>query len=461
MYFELSLGEAIDKLNILELKIKKIKDTERLIEIEKEINALSSINYYKNNHYYKILSYVNEQIWDLTNIIKENPTNYSEIAKLIFDFNEKRFRIKKIFNTFSNLKEQKSYNCKYCKIITENINIFDKIPEINWISIDYDYVIFDRDLRNIFNTSNFIHIDESIQYSKIDFNWEFYLNFNKDLRPAGLNTEKDALNHWEWCGKKEGRYCNIKTEKCSIENFTLIDNLNVIQLLPELKNLFQFENISYCCGGLLGDFIQCLSVINENYLKTGKKGDLFLQNGSENPGDTIQGHAFRKGVKYTYDDTYEVISQQNYINSYKIMTNEHIDINLNGWRSAPICENWYKNYKKYYNIEWGTHQWLTLPNEPKWNNRILINTTDYSFPENIDFNILFNKHGSDLLFIATTELHYNYFVQQTGLNIELYIAETFTELCDVINSCKCIYGSYSAPLAIAGAFHKERFPPLI
>jgi len=461
MYFELSLGEAIDKLNILELKFKKIKHPERLIEIEKEINALDSIKIYKTNYYYTILSYVNEQIWELTNIIKENPTNYSEIAKLIFDFNEKRFRIKKIFNTFSNLKEQKSYNCRYCKIITENVNILEKIPEINWLSIEYDYIIFDKDFRDMFNTSNFIHIDESIQYSKIDFNWEFYLNFNKDLRPAGFNTEEDALNHWEWCGKKEGMYCNIKIEKHSIQHFTLINNLNTIELLPEIRNIFEFKTINYCCGGLLGDFIHCLSVINENYLKTGRKGDLFLQNGCENPRDRTQGHAFRRGVEYTYSDTYEVISQQTYINSYKIMTNEEIDINLNEWRIFPNCSNWYENYKYYYNVEWGIHKWLKLPNEPKWNNRILINTTDYSFPKNINFNILFEKYGSDLLFVATTEEHYNYFVQQTGLNIEFYKTETFTELCDVINSCKCIYGSYSAPLAIAGAFHKERFPPLI
>jgi len=195
MNFELSLGEAIDKLNILEIKEKRINDTERLFEIKKEINALNSLNNHKTNDYYKILSYVNEQIWDLTNKINVSTLLKGEIsdelfnktAKEIFNLNKKRFRIKKIFNQYSNLKEQKSDDCTFCKIeVNFDVNMF--IPELMWLSIEYDYVIFDKDLRDIFNTSNFIHIDKSIIYLTDNFNSSFYVSFYKDLQAAGITT---------------------------------------------------------------------------------------------------------------------------------------------------------------------------------------------------------------------------------------------------------------------------------
>ena len=40
MKIEVSLGEAIDKYSILELKKKKITDVNKLIEIKKEIDVL-------------------------------------------------------------------------------------------------------------------------------------------------------------------------------------------------------------------------------------------------------------------------------------------------------------------------------------------------------------------------------------------------------------------------------------
>ena len=40
MKVEVSIGEAIDKLSILELKMKKITNEHKKIEIQKEINVL-------------------------------------------------------------------------------------------------------------------------------------------------------------------------------------------------------------------------------------------------------------------------------------------------------------------------------------------------------------------------------------------------------------------------------------
>ena len=458
MLFELSLGEAIDKLNILELKLKKIKNPEKLHEVQKEIDALSSLYEYKKEDYYNFLSYVNEQIWILTDKIKETTDKEINIlAKNIFALNEKRFRIKKIFNTFSNLKEQKSYNATFCKITVPD-NFLEKIHEINYLSLDYDYIIFDKDLRNIFHTSNFIHIDKSVSYSKTMFNWEFYVSFYPDLRDAGIVTEEPARSHWENHGKNEGRFCNIKITKFEEPcYYDVINGLNNV-LSPEIRHLFDFIPIKYRSGGKLGDLVHNLSVINENYLKTGRKGQLFIQQGDGDDYDV--GDSFRTGIENTYNDTYEVIHSQKYIQCYKIFEEQTDCVNLNQWRANLLDTVWYNIYKHYYNIEWGTHKWLDVPNEPKWNETILINTTEYYFPHQIDFQELYNVHSNKLLFVAMDPEQYKYFIKHTGLYIKFHKIENFTEMCILINSCKCIYGSFSAPLSIAGALHKQRFPAL-
>ena len=71
MKVEVSIGEVIDKLSILELKMKKISSETKKLEIQKEIDALQECYIYKENYlYYNILMYVNEKIWDTTDIIK-------------------------------------------------------------------------------------------------------------------------------------------------------------------------------------------------------------------------------------------------------------------------------------------------------------------------------------------------------------------------------------------------------
>ena len=41
----------------------------------------------------------------------------------------------------------------------------------------------------------------SIEYPKFD--WKSYINNNEDLRKAGINTQKKAVEHWITHGKNE------------------------------------------------------------------------------------------------------------------------------------------------------------------------------------------------------------------------------------------------------------------
>jgi hypothetical protein len=148
MKIEVSIGEAIDKLSILELKDKKIIDTNKNIEIKKEIEALSGCTIYVKQFplLYKLLIYVNESIWDMTDTIKSisiTDSNFPLISNQIFEFNQKRFRIKNWFNllTNSNIKEQKSYSPFNLNVIINNIEIFEeKLIDFYFLSLEYDNI---------------------------------------------------------------------------------------------------------------------------------------------------------------------------------------------------------------------------------------------------------------------------------------------------------------------------------
>jgi hypothetical protein len=119
MLIEVSIGEALDKLTILEIKSECIQDTLKLIEIHKEINALVECKQALNNpivaYIYKLLKWINKRVWDFTNTIKEmsadvSPIEFAKLSHIIFEHNQYRFRCKNMINSFSSgIKEQKSY----------------------------------------------------------------------------------------------------------------------------------------------------------------------------------------------------------------------------------------------------------------------------------------------------------------------------------------------------------------
>ena len=139
--------------------------------------------------------------------------------------------------------------------------------------------------------------------------------------------------------------------------------------------------ISYLAGGMLGDFIYSLSIIKEKYIQTGKKGILYISEKGDN---------FRNGLINTYNDTYDVIANQDYIEKYEIYNNQPITIDLTLWRwnAAVDYKNWYIKFTETYNIEWGKQKWLTVDTDNKWSNKILINTTNYRWPCELDFHLL-------------------------------------------------------------------------
>ena len=124
MKVEVSNGELLDKLSILELKLKNIKDNKKLINIKNEHVGLSPLCNNLFNNYgnelrslYAKLSEINAELWKIEDDIRECERNkdfgdeFVRLARAVYFTNDKRSDVKKSINllTESGFVEEKSY----------------------------------------------------------------------------------------------------------------------------------------------------------------------------------------------------------------------------------------------------------------------------------------------------------------------------------------------------------------
>ena len=120
---EISAGELLDKLSILEIKLNKIKNPSLLQEIKKEYDTLNKT---KNNNInssneidilYNNLKETNEKLWKIENekrLCEKNSDfndKFIQLARDVYIVNDKRSKIKLEINKIldSNIKEVKQY----------------------------------------------------------------------------------------------------------------------------------------------------------------------------------------------------------------------------------------------------------------------------------------------------------------------------------------------------------------
>ena len=120
---EISAGELLDKISILEIKLEKVKDNNSQEEIKKEYKILkviqnSSIELTGQiKDLFQSLKNVNIEMWNLENKVriceknKDFGKNFVELARGVYFNNDKRARIKSEINEIleSNIREIKQY----------------------------------------------------------------------------------------------------------------------------------------------------------------------------------------------------------------------------------------------------------------------------------------------------------------------------------------------------------------
>ncbi len=149
LHLPISLGEAIDKLTILHIKLGKIND-HRKNDVQKEYDFIyEKMEKFivKYNELYQTMKKINLLIWDMMDILRDGETSeleYLNICKKCVDFNDIRFRIKNKINYLSDslLREQKSYKTNRLAIeINDNIqNVKDFSKAIKYYSFIYDEI---------------------------------------------------------------------------------------------------------------------------------------------------------------------------------------------------------------------------------------------------------------------------------------------------------------------------------
>ena len=120
---EISAGELIDKITILEIKREKISNKEKLVEVNKELISLNGTLKKSINDESKILSFKNDlkninlKLWDIEDEKRSAEKNskfdekFIQLARNVYKFNDERAKIKLAINNAlgSNIKEVKSY----------------------------------------------------------------------------------------------------------------------------------------------------------------------------------------------------------------------------------------------------------------------------------------------------------------------------------------------------------------
>lgn len=412
---DVSIGEVVDKYSILELKLENINDESKREGIRLEMSLLQShVDNIKPTTLYRMLIYINGLIWNDSDTVKELLKNYDETnsehvsrnAKLsnkIFENNQKRFRIKQLLNNIysSYVKEYKSYAEEICYITARNSDdIYSKVPEINYLCITYDRVLVNVQYKDVFQT--------------------LFHKYNISF------VEEDIT---------------------SLDKY----DLSIYSLDIDIRDVFDIEPIIYASGGKLGDFLNQLSVICENYYKTGRKGILYIAN---------TGDYFTLGLEHTYNDTRGIIEAQKYIKEYKIHNGELVNINLSSWRDNHVYQNWKEMYRNAYDIDWGKHKWIEHPViDEKWQDKIIINLTFRALSESSVEQIKTHLEGEldNCAFVSNEAEYYNTFCRVTGFTIPHYMPADFTEIVTIVNSCKMRYLGFSSMAVVANALHKPHY----
>ncbi len=120
---EISAGELLDKISILEIKLDNIRDKEKIAEIKKEYKSLEETrksNIEISENLQKLIDQLREINLKLWNIEEEKRmceknsdfgNNFIQLSRNVYKNNDKRAKIKSDINKLlgSNIKEVKSY----------------------------------------------------------------------------------------------------------------------------------------------------------------------------------------------------------------------------------------------------------------------------------------------------------------------------------------------------------------
>jgi len=172
-----SIGEALDKLTILDIKCSKITD-DRLAACRKEYEVLlKPLQTYveRFSWHYKILKEINLTLWELQDGFHGKDVTEIEAGRIcskILEENDRRYRMKMKINHLcsSSLREVKGYAKRRCFVFGHLGlgDIFWLVGAVRYLATCYDEVTVVCKKRNIANTRKLYEDDPSIKFFLVD-----------------------------------------------------------------------------------------------------------------------------------------------------------------------------------------------------------------------------------------------------------------------------------------------------
>ena len=413
-----SVGEAVDKYSILQIKQSEISDVDRLEKVHKESAAIFPfVKHILQQHVYlyECLYYVNKLIWDLSDRIRDASIPESEKVDLYaktFTWNDARFRIKSKINELcsSTLKEQKSYIGNGVVVAAlPNISVYEMHSiRIRYLSIAYDVV-------NVLCASTLTKDVETL--------------FQDDPHIlVGAPTMKNAVEI-----------------DLGQNMFSVPSSFGLLKRSPSCITL------NYIVGGKLGDFIHLLYVVMCKYLATGKKGNVYIA-------DNLKYAAFTTSAETVYTEMHEIIEAQPYIESFSVFKSQEVtfDVNLNAFRDYRVIweEGWLNFLPKIFHTPTVFGSWISLPRLDKYKDVLLIHRSMPHTHHNSSFMpfLRFLATNNPCMFLTCTQAEYDAFPHKDVVPLEK--VHTLKEMYEAINSCLFFIGNQSSPLAIAYSLGK-------
>ena len=121
MKIEVSIGEIVDKLSILQIKTGMIKDEEKLANVRQEYDYLYDIVFeemkIEQSDFFDMVS-INQKLWKIEDDIRDKERDktfddeFIELARSVYFTNDERAEVKKKINLKygSMFVEEKSYS---------------------------------------------------------------------------------------------------------------------------------------------------------------------------------------------------------------------------------------------------------------------------------------------------------------------------------------------------------------
>lgn len=217
--------------------------------------------------------------------------------------------------------------------------------------------------------------------------------------------------------------------------------------------------LNFICGGLIGDFIQCLFAVKNICQIHQTKANLYV---TDNP--VFGGDRFIFPINKVYEDLLPVILQQPYIESFNIyqgQTNELINLNL--FRKSPLLYHkcWTDFLQDTFKFQYQKpYQWVTInETNPTFDNMVIIHRSLKRQSPVFPWEKIVKENKGNIVFMSNNIHEYNNFPYKNDVPYHPVI--NLIDFYSAINSCRLFIGNQSSPYTLATSMDKLRSLELV